>query len=528
MRARAFVFVSLATSSAWAFPSPDTTAVLYNADVPESVALAQAYQNARAIPAKQMCKVSVVDQASISLADFQTKLFQPLQKCLTDGGAQSRIEAVMIIRGIPIVVSTPDNASVAAAIGAWTSVLEGTATPLIGQPPGMVANCGGPCLAAQWPNPLKSLVGPFGPGMKMTKNGVEWHPVLATMLHARTYPDAQKLLQSALDAEMMGGAKTEFLFMDGADSARGVLDSDANAVMPILTGLGFTTNRVPFNAALTGKSLAAFATGTASIGTTIEGNTYLPGSIVDNLTSYGAAPQNFAMSGEAQVSIARWVEKGVAGVHGTVDEPLNNCFPSRRFISDYASGAPLGEAYLRRMPFAYWRNLVLGDPMAAPYAKRPIVSIDGVKGGQVIGGAVPIHVSVKDNAGSGIAKINLYVDGDLAGESDGEILDACIMMPAKDKVQVLAVAQNAQGTGALATFPPKGWLSIVVDGRGKGPITCESDAGPQGGTTDTDGGTTMMPMGQGGCSCDAGPRAKSFDGGWLLVLAVLGLRRKRR
>src|SRR6185436_15313784 len=106
MRARAFLFVSLASvGAAQAFPSPDTTAVLYYGDVPESVTLAQAYQNARAIPAKQMCKVSVVDQPTISLADFQTKLFQPLQKCLMDGGVQSRIEAVMIIRGIPIVVA---------------------------------------------------------------------------------------------------------------------------------------------------------------------------------------------------------------------------------------------------------------------------------------------------------------------------------------------------------------------------------------------------------------------------------------
>jgi MYXO-CTERM domain-containing protein len=527
MRARAFLFASTIASAAWAFPSPDTTAVLYNADVPESVALAQAYQAARAVPQNQMCKVSVVDQPDISLADYNAKLFAPLQKCLMDGGALSRIEAVMIMRGIPIIVATPDNASVAAALGAWTSTLDGTTTPLVGQPPGMMANCGGPCLAAQWPNPLKALVGPYGPGMVFKKNGVEWHPVIATMLHGRTYADAQKLLQSALDAEMMGGAKSEFLFMDGADMARGVLDNDATTVMPILTGLGFTTNRVPFNANLTGKSLAGFATGTASIGTTIEGNTYLPGSIVDNLTSYGAVPVNFAMSGETQVSIARWVAKGVAGAHGTVDEPLNNVFPSRRFISDYASGAPLGEAYHRRLPYAYWRNLVLGDPMAAPYAKRPTVAIDGLKGGQVAGGAVSLHVTATDVAGTGIGKIKLYVDGALAGEADGDMLDACIMVPAKDKVQVLAVAQNAPGMGALANFPPKGWLSLVVDGRGKGPADCEADAGPDAGPAmDTDGGTTM-PMQQGGCSCDVGS-ANPSSGIWALVVLGLVRRRKQR
>ncbi|MFK7989303.1 MAG: hypothetical protein AB8I08_25015 [Sandaracinaceae bacterium] len=95
-----------------------------------------------------------------------------------------------------------------------------------------------------------------------------------------------------------------------------------------------------------------------------------------NLTSFGARPINFRETGESQVSIARWVTAGVAGVHGTVAEPLNNCFPDRELLVRYVDGSTLAEAFHLTMPFVYWRNLVLGDPMAAPFAERPTLTVE--------------------------------------------------------------------------------------------------------------------------------------------------------
>ena len=292
----------------------------------------------------------------------------------------------MVIRGMPLRVKVPTSGSASevvsltAALGVWDSTLADGVTPLLGQEPGMTITCSNnvPCLKARWQNPVANLQAPFASDVEVKLGGAIWHPKLVTMLHGRSYADAEKLLTSALDAEKAGGATGEFLFMDGSDKARGVLDNQAPAVITELQSLGFTATRVPFNANLTGRKLASFVTGTASLDTTIEGNTFLPGAIVDNLTSVGAAPTNFTATGQSQVSIARWVAMGVAGVHGAVAEPLNNCFPARQFVADYAEGAPLAEAYFRNLPYAYWRNLVLGDPMAAPYAKRPVVSIDGL------------------------------------------------------------------------------------------------------------------------------------------------------
>ena len=87
------------------------------------------------------------------------------------------------------------------------------------------------------------------------------------------------------------------------------------------------------------------------------------------------------------MSVARWIAKGVGGVHGTTAEPLADSFPDRRFLIDYVDGMTLSQAFYRRMPFVYWQNLVLGDPLLAPYAHRPKVVISGLEHGEKIQGS---------------------------------------------------------------------------------------------------------------------------------------------
>jgi MYXO-CTERM domain-containing protein len=521
----------LAARAASAYAGPDSVAVLANADVPESVALAKKYMAARSVPAKYLCALSMPVKDDLTLAEYQAKVDGPFEACLKSAGIDGRIEAVVVMRGVPLRVAIPvqsgtQNVALAAALGAWRSA-DGTGA-VLGQAPGATVDCGGtPCLGAKWANPYKSVTGPITPAMTVTANGVTWKPLLVTMLHGRSYADAERLITSAVDAEKAGGAPGTFVLMDGADPARGALDGEFPTVLSQLKAAGFTdAQEVPFASAWAGPpTIAAFFVGTASLGTTIESNTYAPGALVDNLTSFGAVPQNFAASGESQVSIARWVAKGVGGVHGTVDEPLNNCFPSRRLIVDYVSGAPLAEAYLRRMPFAYWRNLVLGDPMLAPYAKRPVVTLTGVPTGAATS-AVKVTATAVDKAGTGIETLRLYADGDLLAETQADTLTACVPIKAGKTVELLAVAQNKAGTNALARFPPKGWTSASVQGAVDMP-GCP-DAPP------LDGGTTPGPTPEpsdGGCSCDA-----AGTGNGSSVLGVLGLgvvagalaRRRRR
>lgn len=444
---------------AHATPGPDSVAVLANADVPGSVALATTYAAARQIPARQVCPLPLPLGPDIDLATFREALETPLRACLDAGGVLGRIEAVVLARGVPLRVVLPAEAgggrvSLAAALSLWDSVSLADGSPVLGRPAGRLFPCGqAMCFGASWRNPYAG--GAFRPGWSLDAGNVHWAPLLVTALFGRSDDDAARLVDASVASDGARNGGAEVVMMDGADPARGALDADAAFVVPGLLERGVPARRVPFDANLTGLTLAGFTTGTAGIGTTIEGNTFAPGALVDNLTSFGAVAENFAPEGESQVSIARWVAQGVTGVHGTTDEPLNNCFPRRRFLLDSADGATLAEAFHGNLPFTYWQNLVLGDPMAAPYAVRPVVRLDPAPAA----GPALFGVAAADPADRGPVSLRVYVDGVEVAAAMGEGMQVCVA-PAAPPVEWLVVAQAAE----TPTDPwrPKGWTSAVL------------------------------------------------------------------
>jgi hypothetical protein len=534
---------------AHATPGPDSVAVLANADVPGSVALAAQYAAARDVPARQVCALSMPVTEDIPLADFEARVRAPLEACLEDAGVLDRIEAVVIARGVPLRVSMDvggqsRRVSLAAALGLWRTTLA-DGSPLLGRDPATMADCGGtPCLAAAWRSGYRG--GPFEAGLERMRDGVVHRPVLVTMLHGRTDADAARLITASVASEGLGQSAGELLLMNGADPARGALDTEYDAVLGELASLGRTARRVPFDPELGGLTLAAFFTGTASLGATVEGNDFVPGAIADNLTSFGALPVNFRETGESQVSIARWVARGITGVHGTTDEPLNNCFPSRRLLVDYAGGATLAEAFFGRMPYVYWHNLVLGDPMAAPYADRPEVtlSIDGAPITGLDHGPIPLgttlSIAVDAPEDRAVSRIAVYVDGvlheerldvDIAGRTFEHCLGEGRPEAVGDDVQVL-VAVTIANDVARGLHAIRGWRAFRADvtaGDGTcAPIT--ADAGMSDAAVASDAGVAadagMSAPPAAGCGCRATARRES--GPALLALGVLVLARRRR
>lgn len=468
------VALGLCAPSAGAVPGPDSVVVVANRNLPGSLALAERYRAARQIPRRQVCPVDLPTTDTITLSEFRRGFVDAVAACL--GEAASRVEAVVLVRGLPLRVTVPiatgtTRVSLAAA-AALHQTTTSTGGEVLGMAPGQLVNCGGgnTCYGARVPNGFLRQ-GPFEAGWSREFRGFVHRPWLVTMLHGRSDEDAARLIASATTAEARGGALGEHLLMNGADPARGVRDQDYPGVLTALTTLGQSATRVPFDANLTGRTLASFFVGTAGLGATIEGNTFLPGALVDNLTSFGALPPNFeAPANEVQVSIARWVSVGVAGVHGTTDEPLNNVFPDRALIVDYVEGASLAEVYFRYLPYAYWHNLVLGDPMAAPYAVRPVVNVTGLDAGARVAGDQPIRVEVADPLNRPITSLRLFLDGQLLAESNGAAIEWCLS--ASGPAQLLAVAQVADG------HRPKGWVGFDFEVT-PGPVGCqpEPDAG---------------------------------------------------
>lgn len=524
---------------AGAVSGPDSTVVIANANIPESVALAQHYAKKRQVPSKQICALDLpippydptpippdspwyVKTDVITVSQYATYVQGALQTCLGER-ALARIDSAVIMRGVPLQVGIvvpgepPPGVSFAAALSLWKSTtMDGQ--PLLGQNPKLLQPiCGATeynCIA-RWRSALRdagSVVGPGWSAVALSEDGVPYteRPLLVTMLHGLSYGvdsagneltgqlgPAKGLLDSALTAEQQGGATGKFLFMrNPTDPGRSVLDGEYEGVIAGLAARGLTNAQaVDHSTSLTGETLASFFVGSVNLGpydpvggsSTIEGNTYAPGSLVDNLTSAGAIPVKFdpacvcppvgpcgCYAIPNQPSIARWVAKGVAGVHGTVHEPQSNAFPSRRLILDYVDGATLAEAFHRNIPYAYWKNLVLGDPMAAPYTTRPIVVLEHadtsqpIQEGEDVSGTIQARVSATDPAGRGIARVTLLVNGVEVASANGSTLTSCVGADATG-VQLLAVAQAASNGGpGPGNFKPKGWIERHID-AGAGP-----------------------------------------------------------
>ena len=459
-------------------PGPASVLVIANQSVSESVQLARIYRDARDVPESQVCLVQTSSASDVSMEMFKNSLWAQIRTCMISENLEDRIDTFVLAKGMPLrVYWTVDGSQRLVSLAAALMVAESTfldGRPFLGTAPGIPRNCGGaPCYGARWNNPFRDSR--FGPGWNKVVGDVHWRLRLVTMLNGRTFADAARLITSATTAESQTENSGTFLFMNGGDPARSSQDFQYSSVMDELKQRGFeNVERVSYSADLEGKRLASFMVGTLALESSIEGNQFSPGSLVDNLTSFGAHPHNFSEDKEVQVSIARWVAKGVGGVHGTTAEPLANSFPERMFLVDYVDGMSLSQAFYRRMPFVYWQNLVLGDPLLAPYARRPKVVISGLESSETIAGSRNIRVDAVDEEQRGIASLVVYVNGRVWKESQGQDIEGCLTVDPTNSVQILAVAQ-VDGLGdEYDQYLPKGWSSKTVSFV-SGPRDCTGD-----------------------------------------------------
>ena len=522
-----------------ATPGPASVIVVGNRSLVESEQLARTYQRGRSIPDSQVCLVQTSTLSEVSMETFTMSILPQVRQCLRQENLEERIDTFVLVKGMPIKITwLIDGARRTVSFAAALMIADSTyldGRPFLGTAPGLPRDCGGtPCYGARWSNPFREAK--FGPGWNKVVGDVHWRLRLVTMLNGRTFADAAKLISSATIAESQSEASGKFLFMNGGDNARAFMDFQYDAVIDELTQRGYSdVERVPYDRDLTGERIAGFVVGTLSLQSTIEGNEFAPGSLVDNLTSFGAVPQNFLRDGEVQVSVARWIAKGVGGVHGTTAEPLANSFPDRKFLVDYVDGMTLSQAFYRQMPFVYWQNLVLGDPLLAPYARRPRVTVFGLENLETVAGSRNIRVEAIDEEQRGIASIVVYVNGKKWRESRGEPIEGCLAYEPSESVQVLAVAQVDGFGDVYDQYLPKGWSSKYV-GFQQGPQDCSGidvDAGTSGDTGEQnspvtnpiDGGdmgsseSVAVPS---ECGCNVSSRSSmALGGAWLFLLLIL-------
>ncbi len=555
--------------------------VLYNADIPEATAVAKHYEKARSLPAGHLCAVSGLKatDTTIDVATFKSKIQGSLDTCIAALPQPEMVDYVVIVRGLPYDVTLPTyGASLQAVVQVRHAIKIGDKSEIAGagQPGNTTATVANPFHSASfvdysadytvdnlykaWYSDANILVrnnpppafhsadaksgGGYdvvGNSLNYTTNVYDWSKnnlVIVTSLDGFDYKDANDLIDRGVASDGTF-PKAEIMCMQGEDSARAARDPECEFTTRMLTSAGFNGKWVtPFSGTLSGHTVAAYFTGSAdSVKNAIAGNTFVPGAITDNLTSYGAAISNFSCStdgtkcpaAEAQTSCARFVRAGATGTHGTVAEPLNNVFPNAGSMLLYTFGYSLGESYFLSERFLYWQNITLGDPLATPFATRPIVTFDGSPTAHAHNQPVVVHATHP----AGVASIALFKGGKRVAEATGDTVSYTPTEKVGEVLDLLAIAVAVDAPVQRAGWKNpnqkphaevQGWttsaLTLTPDAISSEPSDA-SGVGPE-------AGVDPMPFGDGGCSCNQAVDDRSALG-WLaaLPLATLFWRRRR-
>jgi uncharacterized protein (TIGR03790 family) len=483
----------LASLQALAGGGPLNVLVLYNGDIAESAELALHYAALRSVPDQHLCALHGLEEekTQVSWEEYSEHIHAPFLDCMDALDAADAIDFLVLVRGLPYeVLPSSGSTSLSAMLQVSMSDLagEGAEMPSVYNPHFINGHpqAGDYTLANPYSGPyvasttiVRSVSQPSFQRVGDEVVSGLWDLTdslfIVTRLDGFDYADAAAAVDSAVSSDE-SFPTDPFLCMASSDTARGARDPECEFAIRQLDAIGFPAMWLPdFDAELSGYGVSAYFTGSAELTGAIDGLDYAPGAIACNLTSYGARSENFFCDAsgevcpetEVQTSVARFVRAGASGVHGTVEEPYNNCFPNAGTMLLYALGYGLGESFFFNQPYLYWRNMVIGDPLAAPYAERPEVGIEG-------GEAIPMGSTAVFSASHsrGISGMALYSDGVLLAEVEGGQLEWAPSGGIGDELDLLLVATARDGYVQVPGWPSgetwiapktKGWSELHVE-----------------------------------------------------------------
>lgn len=139
---------------------------------------------------------------------------------------------------------------------------------------------------------------------------------------------------------------------------------------------------------------------------------FAPGAMAEHLTSWSAEFQR------PQTKMTAWIDAGATASAGSVVEPYANPdkFPSARFFVHYTAGNTMLESFYQSIACPL-QNLLLGDPLAKPYALPLSVKILGAK---TLENSFTYLAQAKSRATDARFFYTFLLDGKLLGETSDD------------------------------------------------------------------------------------------------------------
>ena len=343
MKLRLACLIGLLISVSSCAAGPGNVLVLVNDNSPESKEIAAYYVAKRKIPSKNVFHIKcVANDDYTTLADYYKLIEKPVKAHLKKSGLP--IDYIVTTRGIPMGVMTHGM-----SVDSMLAAMDLNIT--VDKPQQGVRN---PYFATSEPFSHK-------------KFGI----YLVTRLDGYTLQDAKALVDRSLAAKTAKGTFLIDTTPQRSEGGYGMMSKAMDEAHRMIIGKGYVCyydDKPEFVGDL--KNLMGyFSWGSNDAAYSLEkykSNEYRPGAIAETAVSTSA--RTFKRTEGGQSRVTDLIEAGVTGIKGYVTEPTLAAIADPRilFVS-YLSGRNLAESYYAASRWICWRDVVLGDPLCAPY-----------------------------------------------------------------------------------------------------------------------------------------------------------------
>lgn len=324
--------------------------VVINTRSAASDSVGRYYAKRRGIDPSHIVRLALPREDEIGDIAFQTDLVSPVRAAIE--ALPVRIDFIVLTTGVPIRVARKNGYSVDAMLSGMHLAIP----PMVGLDSVWLS---------RYRNPYYNADGPFA----SDRYGI----YLVTRLDCGRVADCLALVDRSIAARPAPGP----FYFDAMPPRRG---TDGYATMNLLL------YRAAFRLGQRGVGVqidttAAFVAppvdvmGYVSWGsndTNYDSVAYhavrfLPGALAETFVSTSA--RTFGPVKDGQSRIVDLIAQGVTGVKGYVSEPFTLALANPDILFDrYVRGATLAESFYAASYMVLWKDLVIGDPLCAPYA----------------------------------------------------------------------------------------------------------------------------------------------------------------
>ena len=351
----AFLMGSLA---AWGQGAAEVVVVVNDSSA-LSRTVGEYYARARAIPARQICRVRTAEKEEIDRAAYESGIERPIAEWLMRNGMVDKALILVTTAGLPLKIRGEGGLrSTAASVDSELAVLymklKGTKIPLAGP-----------------------RANPYYASRRKRFTHPEVPIYMVARLAGYRFEDIRALIDRGLRAENRGVVvlDTKGGEWEGGDDwlrraarklppGRVVLDESSRVVSGLKDVIGY----------------ASWGSNDPNRKTRTVSMAWLPGAVVTeyvstNARTFAEPPADWNIGrwgfpagfwrGSPQSLTADWIRAGATASTGHVYEPYlaQTPRPEELFLAYVVEGRTLAESYYRALPAVSWMNVLAGDPL---------------------------------------------------------------------------------------------------------------------------------------------------------------------